>query len=600
MKRDLAILHRDGSGACPRARTRPVGPSPGRGVRWIALALGLLALCVGCESERSADDGADEARTRTDDSERGPRTPHVTPSMQPGIPDTALFTLGPTPATAYRAHEPLDPDAAELAAHIEGVAPNLEYAPCLQRAASAYASYHPHEPEVSPPRAFVEFALHWAGCPDSAAAVRLYYTTEDDAQGLRDYLERVLPNADGFTHIGVGRAPERSRPYRWTWAILLTERHYRLEPFPRRLQPNTRRGLTFELLDGLHSPEVLVMPPPGEHGSDPESEIQHADLRELDDGRWEATIDASAHGGQLWVEILAQGVLGPEVVALFPVFVGRTPPASWRGPLPPDESWIETAADAEALMVRLINQDRAHHGLRPLEPDPELASVARAHSTDMRAGRYFAHVSPTHGTLADRLDRAGYDARYSAENIARNPLVYDAQAGLMESLGHRANILSTEPTRVGVGVAIGRAANGERTLYITQNFARPLSRPAPGMLITHMKESVARTRRDGGLDPLRHSAALDAIASDAARYATRIGFEGERVNAHISDALEHAGVRFRRFRVQYQQVLELDDFVPPKSVTATSVSRLGVGVAEVEAQPETPAMHATLVLLLEI
>ncbi|WP_348246602.1 hypothetical protein, partial [Salmonella enterica] len=60
--------------------------------------------------------------------------------------------------------------------------------------------------------------------------------------------------------------------------------------------------------------------------------------------------------GEQWLEILATGELGPEVVALFPLYVGEPPPSAWTGLLPPDESWVRTPADAEHLMLRLVNR----------------------------------------------------------------------------------------------------------------------------------------------------------------------------------------------------------------------------------------------------
>lgn len=564
--------------------------------------LAVLVCAQGCErSDGGAAPEADKPREAPSATRARPETVHepVQVYVQPDDDGRQLarFTLGASPAPTYRTAEPVAQENRALAKRVRELAPQTHFSQCLARAARAYASHHPWQPSVVPPRAFVEFALHWAGCPDSTAAVRLYYTTEDGTAGLDAYLAQVLEDSGGsFTHIGVARAPGNGTPYRWTWALLLTRRSYELAPFPRAAQPGELLDLSFTLAPQLEAPEVLLMPPDGR--------ILNADLSGEPDasGRmttWRAQVPMSDAPGVQWLEILASGPLGPEVVALFPVYVGQVPPVAWHGHLPPDESWIRTPQDAEQLAFRLINRDRAEHGLPALVWDEDLARIARAHSEDMRDAGYFAHVSPQRGTLGDRFAHAGYEARFSAENIARNPLVYDAQVGLMESLGHRANILSLRPTRVGVGVAEGRAANDERTFFITQNFARPVLRPQPAQLRTHIRTELDVQREEAGLTLLEASGALDRIATEAAQLAARSGFDGDRINTRISEALASSGVVFRRFRVQYQQVLEFEDFEPPTAVQDAAVRQVGLGVAEVAPRDGAPAMLVTLVLLVE-
>src|SRR5207253_9242370 len=97
----------------------------------------------------------------------------------------------------------------------------------------------------------------------------------------------------------------------------------------------------------------------------------------------------------------------------------------------------------EHAMFERLNHDRAAGGLPPLEYDPRLADVGRAHSADMSAHHFFAHESPTNGNLEDRLDAAGYLALKGRENLAEAGDVVGAQDGLMKSPGHHANIMSS-------------------------------------------------------------------------------------------------------------------------------------------------------------
>lgn len=107
---------------------------------------------------------------------------------------------------------------------------------------------------------------------------------------------------------------------------------------------------------------------------------------------------------------------------------------------------------AEEEMLELLNRERQAAGLQPLRLDEQLREVARAHSREMFEAGYFGHVSPRTGTVADRVRAAGGRFSRVGENLAYAPTVGMAHEGLMNSPGHRANILEPGFTRVGIGV----------------------------------------------------------------------------------------------------------------------------------------------------
>lgn len=125
------------------------------------------------------------------------------------------------------------------------------------------------------------------------------------------------------------------------------------------------------------------------------------------------------------------------------------------------------APEAEKRMLDLVNAERTKQGLRPLRVDPVIAAVARAHSADMLRRGYFSHVTPEGKTPADRADDAGVRYFVYGENIAYAPDVSIAHSGLMNSPGHRANILSPEFGRIGIGAQDA----GIYGMMFTQNFA---------------------------------------------------------------------------------------------------------------------------------
>jgi uncharacterized protein YkwD len=106
---------------------------------------------------------------------------------------------------------------------------------------------------------------------------------------------------------------------------------------------------------------------------------------------------------------------------------------------------------AEARMLVLVNQEREQAGLRPLQADESLRAVARAHSQEMFEQNYFAHISPNTGSPFDRMRKAGIRFLAAGENLAYAPTVQVAHEGLMNSPGHRANILRPEFGKVGIG-----------------------------------------------------------------------------------------------------------------------------------------------------
>jgi uncharacterized protein YkwD len=124
------------------------------------------------------------------------------------------------------------------------------------------------------------------------------------------------------------------------------------------------------------------------------------------------------------------------------------------------------APAVEAQMLELVNRERIANGLKPLVDDPELTEVARAHATDMFVRGYFSHYTPEGRDPFERMKAAKVRFKAAGENLALAPTLQIAHTGLMNSPGHRANILSDQFGRVGIGIMNG----GRRGLMIAQEF----------------------------------------------------------------------------------------------------------------------------------
>lgn len=106
----------------------------------------------------------------------------------------------------------------------------------------------------------------------------------------------------------------------------------------------------------------------------------------------------------------------------------------------------------EQQMVDLINQERTKRNLKPLEVDWEVARVARIKSQDMVDNNYFSHNSPIYGSPFKMLTDFAIKYTYAGENIAANSSVERAHTSLMNSEGHRNNILNSNFTHIGIGI----------------------------------------------------------------------------------------------------------------------------------------------------
>lgn len=111
----------------------------------------------------------------------------------------------------------------------------------------------------------------------------------------------------------------------------------------------------------------------------------------------------------------------------------------------------------ETEVIRLVNEQRAQYGLKPLTENWELSRVARYKSQDMVDNRYFSHTSPTYGSPFQMIRAFGLSFRTAGENIAYGQRTPQAVVNAwMNSSGHRANILNASYTQIGVGyVAAG-------------------------------------------------------------------------------------------------------------------------------------------------
>ena len=125
---------------------------------------------------------------------------------------------------------------------------------------------------------------------------------------------------------------------------------------------------------------------------------------------------------------------------------------------------------AEARLLRDLNRVRAAHGLSPLRYDPHLQQAARAHSRDMLVTQIFQH-----GAFGQRMVRFDVRGTLTGENLAWGKGPLGSASSIVRlwlaSPEHRANLLRSRFTRIGIGDLVGPFRGYDSTHVVTADFA---------------------------------------------------------------------------------------------------------------------------------
>jgi uncharacterized protein YkwD len=121
----------------------------------------------------------------------------------------------------------------------------------------------------------------------------------------------------------------------------------------------------------------------------------------------------------------------------------------------------------EYQLFDLTNAARVKHKLPILTWDEHVRKTARKHSADMALNQYFDHTNLEGESPFDRMKEDQIRFHLAGENLAYGQFSsIFAHEGLMNSLGHRENILRKDYEFLGVGVAF----NEDSQPYFTENF----------------------------------------------------------------------------------------------------------------------------------
>ncbi len=117
---------------------------------------------------------------------------------------------------------------------------------------------------------------------------------------------------------------------------------------------------------------------------------------------------------------------------------------------------VNVQASAEQKILELMNAKRVEANLQPLTIDNTLVQVARYKSNDMIQNNFFNHTNPDGTKWTNWLQTIGYKYTTAGENIAYNTSdAVELFNQWWNSPGHRANMMNTSYTKVGIGVIYG-------------------------------------------------------------------------------------------------------------------------------------------------
>ena len=188
-------------------------------------------------------------------------------------------------------------------------------------------------------------------------------------------------------------------------------------------------------------------------------------------------------------------------------------------------------SSAEKRIFEELNHERASHGLSALQWDDHAAGAARAHAQLLAENGKLSHQFPEEATLPERIGVTGARFTVSAENVASTEFIEDVHPALMGSGGHRANILSTSYSAVGIGVVEEKGR-----IYVTQDFIFLVTEYSESQFNSAFAEAFNLARKSKGIRPIqaREDMALHQLACTTDGNAVKLADELSGVSAVVA------------------------------------------------------------------
>ena len=344
---------------------------------------------------------------------------------------------------------------------------------------------------------------------------------------------------------------------------------------PAQIASTDSLNLRGELTHGLKKPLLAI--------TDPKGQVSRTPLGE--GATFKHTLRFPERGVYA-IELLGEGPSGITVVANFPVAVGVAIPKvdalAAEGPAE------RSAGEVSSALATLIAKEREARKLPPLTIETRLAAIAQNHSQDMLAHGFIAHTSPSTGEASDRVLRARLTSTVVLENIGRGYSASEIHQSLMESPGHRGNILNPDARELGIGVV--EEVEGDRLAFLATELFTRLAREvslqdAPKVLA----RELAAQRRLKKLKPVKLD---DKLAAAAQRAAERLAedplLDQTELLDKATESVERAPKGSKGVGAALLTAVDLDQVLESKRFLDPSLGWLGIGVARAKALTASP------------
>lgn len=408
-----------------------------------------------------------------------------------------------------------------------------------------------------------------------------------DHVSITEHLERSATQFMGrqtYTHWGATVLP---RSGVWLVVVVLSWRHVSLEPIAREQPEGSTIRVQGQLAEGYSNPTIVVQRPDGEVTRQPAGSGPDFDVR----------VPTTARGA-FQVEVIARGPHGESVLANAPVYVGAEAPRTLR--LEPAEDPDAPAPDIATVRAQLLeqlNRTRAQVGLGPLASDPRLDEIALAHSQDMLENDFLGHVSPRTGSASERVQRSGIRTGLVLENIGRGYSAAEIHRGLMDSPGHRANLVSPDATHVGIGV-VSEEENGRVAFLATQVFIRQASAIDVASAPQRLLEQINAARTARGAPEMRMDENVQRAAQEAAEaFFADPALDQQGTTERATQSLRRFAIAFRRLGAVMAVVSSLEEARQLEPALDDTVQVAGIGVAQGD-RPDHPPNSIAVVIVL--
>ena len=367
--------------------------------------------------------------------------------------------------------------------------------------------------------------------------------------------------------------------------VMLSWRWVELEPVPRQVGEGDPIAVRGRLIGDHRNPAVVVAHPDGQVRRLPAGSGPDFDVR----------VPTGAEG-TYQVEVVGRGEHGDTVIANFPVFVGTEIPRQVRLSGVADGGGRDVESVRREL-IEMLNETRRGAGLPELTEHAGLREVALGHSRDMVANDYIGHQSPRSGTPADRVRTSGLQSGLVLENIGRGYSAAEIHRGLMESPGHRANLVNPDVSHVGIGV-VAQPEGARSAFIVTEVFVRMAERVDLAGAPSTIVDLINRSRSARGAPPVE----IQDHLSEAAQNAATEFFADPGLSQQ--DTVDDASASLRRFAIAYRRlggvmaiVADVSEAGALEPTLDPDVRHVGIGVAQ-GTRPDTGPNAIAVVIIL--